>query len=68
LTGTVEDIEAEDLITGRIDFAFRTSGQSFSLLNGLVCDDGDVTSDAYTCSGDTLRFSLELEQVQYRRR
>jgi hypothetical protein len=31
-------------------------------------DDGEVTSDAYTCSGDVLRFSSDVDQLEYHRR
>jgi hypothetical protein len=80
LTGTVEDIEAEDLITGRIDFAFRTSGQSFSFLN-IRSDVREVISRPgrntvnrqlliesavaeYTCAGDAIRLKVGTWDVQ----
>jgi hypothetical protein len=30
LTGTIEDLKSQSLITGRVDFTFRTVGQSFT--------------------------------------
>jgi hypothetical protein len=84
LTGTVEDIEAEDLITGRIDFVFRTSGQSFNFLNirsdvrEVISRPGrntvnrqlpfEPTVAEYTCAGNAIRLKVGTYDVQMGRK
>jgi hypothetical protein len=78
--GTVEDIKSEDLVTGRVDFAFRTTGQSFTFQN-VRSDVREVLNQSgekpvnrqismdlgvaeYTCAGDTFRLKIGGYDIQ----
>ena len=74
LNGTFQDVKSEDLVTGRVDFSFRTTGQSFSFQD-VRSDVREVLSQSgakpsnnqieinlgvaeYTCAGDALRLKV----------
>jgi len=79
-TGTVEDIKSEDLVTGRVDFTFRTTGQSFSFqdvrsdVREVLNQSGekpvnrqismDLGVAEYTCAGDTVRLKIGGYDIQ----
>jgi hypothetical protein len=79
-TGKVEDLKSEDLVTGRVDFSFRTTGQSFSFQD-VRSDVREVLSQSgekpvnrqiamelgvaeYTCAGDALRLKYGGYDIQ----
>jgi hypothetical protein len=84
LTGTVEGIKSEDLVTGRVEFGFRTAGQSFSFQDVRsdvreVLDRAgedpvnrqipiDLSVAEYTCAGDAFRLKIGGYDLQMGRR
>jgi hypothetical protein len=80
LTGTVEDLKSEDLVTGRVDFSFRTTGQSFSFqdvrsdVREVLSQSGedpvnrqisfDLGVAEYTCAGNALRLKYGGYDIQ----
>jgi hypothetical protein len=84
LTGKVEGVKSEDLVTGRVDFAFRTAGLSFSFQD-LRSDVREVLTQAgedpvnrqiafrlgvaeYTCAGDAFRLKVDGYDIQMGRK
>ena len=80
LTGTVEDLKSEDLVTGRIEFSFRTTGQAFTFqdvrsdVREVLNQSGeqpvnrqismDLGVAEYTCAGDALRLKIGGYDIQ----
>jgi hypothetical protein len=84
LTGTVQGIRSEDLVTGRVDFDFQTAGQSFTFQN-IRSDVREVLEQSgrdpvnrqvpfalgvgeYTCAGGALRLKVDNYDIQMGRK
>jgi hypothetical protein len=84
LTGKVDGVKSEDLVTGRVDFAFRTAGLSFSFQDlrsdvREVLTQGDedpvnrqiafrLSVAEYTCAGDAFRLKVDGYDIQMGRK
>jgi hypothetical protein len=84
LKGKIDGVTSEALVIGRIDFSYETDGKTMTYRNvqadarrvifqsGKTVDnervDADMEPQAYTCSGDTMKLSSAVEQLELRRR
>jgi len=84
LKGKIDGVTSEALVIGRIGFSYETDGKTMTYRNvqtdarrvvfqsGRTVDnervDADLEPQAYTCTGDSMRLTSGVEQLELRRR